>query len=116
VTEHTEPRITADLHDAIGVIATALARYRPGGPHEPTDLDHIFAAGLTAALEEAGFAINRAARLDALWAVLDALSDADLNVAAHFVRQCCRKDFPNPLADRLEAAAAALHALEAEHG
>jgi len=115
VTEHTEPRITADLHDAIGVIATALARYRPGGPHEPTDLDHIFAAGLTAALEEAGFAINRAARLDALWAVLDALSEADLRRAWDFLRFSNGMEAAQ-LAERLRVAADALHALEAEHG
>jgi hypothetical protein len=62
--------------------------------------------------EQIGAPVERLAPLEA--AVLDALSEADLRTAAEFVSSYLTDESQAAIADRLEAAADALHALEVE--
>jgi hypothetical protein len=93
-------------------------------PHDPNDLRlaakavRLTASGLPGGSEHADRLeawaddMERLAPLEA--AVLDALSEADLRTAAEFVSSYLTDESQAAIADRLEAAADALHALEAQ--
>lgn len=100
MTEHTEPRLTADDIRKAARCAVFCADSKADEGYD----------GPAAQLEALANRVDAFADLlPRLWAVLDALSEADLREAV----DACDGGFIRPaLADRLEAAADALHALE----